>query len=112
MMMKVDRRKEIKGISYNVLAPLDVLSDFYGGSWGKWTGLAQDSVQRERPVAPLGKTQMSFPSATGRGRKRGIVETALPLIFGGSFKVAGGRGHVSWIKAFSAISPRLSGNLA
>lgn len=47
MMMKVDRRKEIKGTSYNVLAALDVLSDLYGGSWGKWTGLAQDSVQRE-----------------------------------------------------------------
>lgn len=47
MMMKTDRRKEIKGTSYNVLAPLHVLSDLYGGSWGKWTGLAQDRVQRK-----------------------------------------------------------------
>lgn len=47
MMMKMDRRKEIKGTSYDVLAPLHVLSDLYGGSWGKWTGLAQDRVQRK-----------------------------------------------------------------
>lgn len=67
---------------------------------------------RGKTYSATWKTQMSFPSATGRGRERGIMETALPLIFGGSLKVAGGRGHVSWIKAFSAISPRLSVNLA
>lgn len=68
---------------------------------------------RGKTYSATWKTQMSFSSAIGcyRGIEIGIIETALPLIFGRSLKVAGGKGHVSWIKAFSVISPRLSVNL-